>query len=128
MNDDILAFSLEYEEAVELDELFLQAKSFKKQIEVMHVLVERPEHHQLYYINTLVEELIKAKKYDELNKYLKTVIKEVTDVSLLMVWLKVLFMDRHNISEYGLFKRTCLGIFMKESIDYENLLLGYIDV
>lgn len=126
MNDTTLAFQLSLEEAFELDNIFLEAKSFKKQIEVFQSLNNRPIDHQLYYVNTLVEELVLAKKFEEINKYLKALLKEEVDPTLLIVWLKVVFVSRHNISEYSNFQRTCCGIFLSKNLDYEQALAGFL--
>ena len=133
MNEDAIAFTLEYSEAIEMDELFLINKSFKKQTEVLCVLDQKlksqPEYNDrvLYYVNTLLDELYESKQFDTIDKYLKFLSKTDNILDICTVFVKVLYTVRHNIASYEPFKREFVSKCIKSNIDYENALKGYID-
>ena len=133
MNEDAIAFTLEYSEAIEMDELFITNKSFKKQTEVLCVLDQKlklqPEYNDrvLYYVNTLLDELYESKQFDTIDKYLKFLSKTDNILDICTVFVKVLYTARHNIASYEPFKREFVGKCIKFNIDYENVLKGYID-
>lgn len=128
MNEKLIAFSLELSEAEELDELALQAKSFKKKVEVFTLLGSRSYDQQAYYINTFIETLIESQDYTSLNNLLKSLRKETVDINVLIILLKVMFCIKYNILEYEEFKRYCISLFETNEVDYETLLKGFIEL
>lgn len=133
MNEDAITFTLDYAEAVEMDELFLSNKSFKKQTEVLCVLDQKLKSQSeyndrvLYYVNTLIEELYTSKEFETIEKYLKFLSKTDNILDISTVFVKVLYAVRHNVASYEPFKREFVSKCIKANIDYENILKGYID-
>lgn len=133
MNNKTIAYSLEYNEAVEMDNLYLENKSFKKQLEVLVKLGDDLSKDNslldktLYYVNTLFSFLYDSKDYDTIDKYLKALQKTEVNTNILLIVVKILYSIRLNVISYEPFKRFVVSVCISQNLDYEDLLKGFYD-
>ena len=131
MNENTLPFTLTYSEALEMDNLFISNKSFKKQIDVLislnlKLFDKRELDKIVYYVNTLIEELYDVDDIETIIKYLQAIQKQNL-LNIALIFLKVIFCIRHKISYYITFQKDICNKCIKESIDYELELKDFLD-